>query len=183
MARRQRPLDQIKAIVVASALKDHADADFCEFLADEIFAERTNLSSPTSLEDLLTDHLTVLPLNASQITSLCNEFFVALSAAGLLPSAQTEPEEQVVEKKGCPDHIPLSDGKFARAFKKEIDARKRSSPEIPANIMACKHDWFNEHSGGERCMVCDFETTKTVWNCQRCPIALCGSCCYKWKKL
>lgn len=88
-----------------------------------------------------------------------------------------------VKATGPPAVIPVSMGKLNNAFKKEIGKRKRGAPELTAEILACTpHNFFHDHSHGERCQICDFETTKEIWCCRRhCGVSLCGSCAFKWK--
>ena len=89
----------------------------------------------------------------------------------------------VNKKNGDKGQVP---GKIISIFCKEIEKRgtKSGPPAITSEMISCDHTWFHEHSGGEICQICDFETTKKVWGCLKneCNLTLCGSCAWKWKK-
>jgi len=180
----QRTLAKIKALVVSCSgfQGTPVDNDWFEFLADEIFTVRTTAKTLPDFKDAMKCHLAAFPELDEKADGICSELWLGLTAGKIirLPDQPAPPEDD--EPKGCPEVIPVSLAKFQRVFRKEIDNRKRSKPDIPDTILQCQHDWFHDITGGERCMVCDFETTKQVWNCQNCSVQLCGSCCFKWKK-
>lgn len=179
----------VEAIKVCPVLEkmSEEDEDWCVFIAEVIsemkLSEIPVRSVRIKIEDELSTHMESLQLSPDELSQFYDELVQNLEAAGIVKEAV----QAATNNNNTNDRKPSAvgpPGKIRRVFGKEL-ARRRFPLEagvITDTMLDCSHEWINEISHGDRCLVCDFETTKLRWTCKlNCQTVLCGSCCSKWK--
>jgi len=178
-------MDAIKVCAVIHELSEEDD-DWCEFIA-ELLVEMKLKTLPMDkiemkLTNELSEHLETLQLSEKDRIQFIKELLENLEIVGVIGKQDIKTNVNKKEKGDIVVTPTLQN--IERIFTKELSRRRFPlvKESVSPKILGCEHEFIHEISCGEKCLVCDFETTKVTWNCAKgCDIVLCGSCSFKWK--